>query len=322
MTSPRSLVLASIGVLLLAAAVPAAEAGGRRSASPRGAGGASVSRSAPAHSGASARPHAAPPAAARGRATYGYGRHGGYAPYPPGGWYGWSDAYWGWGGWWYPSYYGPYWGWPYWNATVVVPGGIVPGIPGNAPGTITTSVTPKNASLLVDGEDLGRAKDYNGTWDSLRLAPGVHVFEFSRDGYQTFRAVVDVQPGRSYRIERDLHKGGGVDPESDPLPAPESAPASVRGGSPSDRATEVVQDALVVGFLDLTVRPADAVVYLDGEFFARGEELDRLHGAIPVAAGPHRLEVVRPGHVPRTMLVEVVAGGAPTTLEIALESER
>jgi hypothetical protein len=175
----------------------------------------------------------------------------------------------------------------------------------------------------VDGEDLGRAKDFNGTWDALRLPPGVHVLEFSRDGYQTFRAVVDVRPGRTYRIGRDLREGSGLDPDSDPLPA--------AGAEPAERAEPVIsadaagtgmRGALAVGFLDLTVRPADAAVYLDGSFLARGDELDRLHGAIPVAAGTHRVEVVRPGHVSKTLLVKVKSGDRPTSLEVTLEPER
>ena len=62
---------------------------------------------------------------------------------------------------------------------------------------------------------------------------------------------------------------------------------------------------------------SDSAVYLDGEFLARASELSRLHGAIPVARGPHRIEVVRPGFESRTVDVDV-EGEMPVRVEIDL----
>ena len=56
------------------------------------------------------------------------------------------------------------------------------------------------------------------------------------------------------------------------------------------------------------VSPPDAAVYLDGEFLAQADELRRLHGALPVAAGNHIVEVVRPGYVSERQRIEVIDG--------------
>jgi hypothetical protein len=51
--------------------------------------------------------------------------------------------------------------------------------------------------------------------------------------------------------------------------------------------------------------PEDAAVYLDGEYLGMAGELGRLHGAIPVATGTHRLEVVRPGYAGDVRMIDV-----------------
>ena len=74
------------------------------------------------------------------------------------------------------------------------------------------------------------------------------------------------------------------------------------------------------GFLSFSVEPRDAVVYLDGEFLAEGGELARLHGALAVAAGDHRVQVVRPGYRSMTRDVTVEADRT-AALELRLERE-
>lgn len=309
----RSFLGAAMIAVLVAASIPSIEAAPRRGAAPRaGAPSArqapAAARSNPARTAAPARTPSGAPGVARGRATYGYGHSGGtYPPY-------WWDGYWGWGGYWGAgSYWGwPYWGWPYTAPAVVVPGGAAQaGLP-ELPAVLETAVSPKSATVRLDGEEIGKARDWNGAWDALTLPPGVHVLEFSKDGYRTFRAVVELEPGMRFRVERDLAEGEGLDPASDPLPEPAPVVTSAREPSPAP---------LARGFLHLRVRPSDAAVYLDGRFLASGFELDRLHGAIPVAAGTHRVEVMRPGHRSHVMEVEVAPSGDAATVEVTLEPE-
>lgn len=244
------------------------------------------------------------PVRASGRASYGHGvtiLPRGPWFYDPWGYPGYGGP-WGYGSWWG---WGPYGVWPYYGSVGI--GTAWAGEPwadedASIPGTVETDVLPRNATVRVDGEELGFAKDFNGTWDALRLAPGVRVLEFSKDGYRTFRAVVDVRAGRTYRIERRLEKGEGLDPGSDPLQEAGSAPV----GPPAR------------GFLRFRVEPGDAAVYLDGVFLGSASELGRLRGALPVAAGSHRIEIVRPGFETWTAGVEVSPGGDAARVEVRL----
>jgi hypothetical protein len=195
----------------------------------------------------------------------------------------------------------------------VIPGGSTATRPPELPAVLETAVSPKSATVRLDGEEIGKARDWNGAWDALTLPPGVHVLEFSKEGYRTFRAVVDLAPGMRFRVERDLVKGEGLDPASDPLPEPRAAAAPTAESPPAPPAR---------GFLHLRIRPLDAAVYLDGEFLGSGAELERLHGAIPVGAGTHRVEAVRPGHRSRVVEVEVAPGGEAARVEVTLEPDR
>jgi len=265
---------------------PGGGGGGSGGGTAAGPGGGSGGGSAPQH--------------AAGRATYGYGgnhHHGGYYPHY-GGYYGWGyPYYYGWVGW-------P-WGWWYGSA----PYHAAWSNP-HAPGAVETDVTPKKAEVLLDGRFVGQARDYNGRWDVLWIEPGDHTLEFVKDGYMTLRTDVSVRAGTHVRISEALQKGEGIDPRSSETVAAAPAPAP----RPSEGA------ALERGLLRLGVAPADAAIYLDGEFLARGDELAGLHGALPVASGRHTVEVVRPGFASRTVEVDV-PGDETVRLDIALERE-
>lgn len=343
-----------IALLLLGSAValaPLAADAAARTASRGGGGGHSGARSGGARTGT----HSATPAprsstatrataprataprggkqTANGTATYGYGygygygHGGGYYPYYPGwgypyyGDYGWGYGSWsvgvgfGWPYWGYGGYWGPYYGYP-------SPYGVEPAAEAVGPAGIEIDVSPRNARVICNGEDLGRVKDYDGRWDHLRVGAGRQVLEIRADGFKTLRVVVDAEAGRAYRLEYALEKGEGIDPRSqDPaaLPPPQSArPAQAAiEAPPADGAPGA---RLEKGFLRLAVMPADAAVYLDGEYFARGDEITRLRGAIPLAVGEHRIEVVRPGYASRTVVVNVDREAtASTTVELTPE---
>jgi len=262
---------------------------------------------------------------ASGRATYGYGgsrggyyggRHGGYYGGYYGRYYGYGHygyypySYWGWG---WPWYYGGYsYARPYYYPVQTVRNA-------TAPAVIQTAVKPKKAELFLDGQPIGQARDYSGSWDVLYVKPGRHEIEFRKDGLMTLHYAVDVQAGAYYAFDEKMQKGEGLDPRS-VLEFPErpvarsSAPAQVR---PPEKLPEFEADVrtqpsvdsnLRRGLLRLDVSPPDAAVYLDGEFLAQADELRRLHGALPVAAGNHIVEVVRPGYVSERQQVEVSDG--------------
>ena len=67
------------------------------------------------------------------------------------------------------------------------------------------------------------------------------------------------------------------------------------------------------GELMLEVEPADASVYVDGEFYGKASQVSR----IELAAGRHRIEVVRPGY--RTEETEVTVDGEAKKIVVRLD---
>jgi len=247
---------------------------------------------------------------ASGTATYGHRAghhhghfHGRYGHHAYGGLHYYGDPFW----------FGPYWGW--WpQPRPLALGAIVPGK--TAPAVIETDLRPRRAEVWIDGRMLGQARDFDGRWDRLWIPPGEHVVEFRKEGYQTLRRPVVLPPAGFLRIEERLQRGAGPDPRSTAEePIVEAAPPT-----PAASGSERQRPALRRGLLHIEVLPADAAVYLDGEFLAHGDELARLHGAIPVAEGAHLVEVVRPGYAARSVEVEV-AGGEPVRLTVDLRAE-
>lgn len=283
-TLPRvvaALTLLSLGVgPALAGGAGRSRPGGSGSGSPQHA----VGRASYGHGGHSGHGHHG---GSHGHAAYGYS-HYGYSHYPP------YLAYgaWPWG-WWYggwPGYAPPY------------------RIDPKAPGAIEVDVSPRRAAIHVDGEFVGQPRDYNGRLNLLWLDPGDHVIEFRQDGYKTLRRHVDVRPGMRTRIAERMEQGEGLDSRSTERRA--EAPGFV---SPA----EAPRGSLRRGLLRLEIGPPDAAVYLDGEFLASASELSRLHGSLPVARGPHTIEVVRPGFESHTVDIDV-EGEMPVRVEIEL----
>ncbi len=261
---------------------------------------------------------------ASGRATYGYsgghhahggGHHGGYH-YGGGVHFGYYPYY-GYGRYGYWGYY-PHWNYGGWYGPRPYP----VAVSRNAPATLETDIRPRKAEVRVDGQLYGQARDYNGSWDVLRLESGRHVVEFVAAGYMTLRKHIDVPPGGYVRFADRLQKGEGLDPRSTEAPPPEIATAQA-GTDTEPAATPAPrgEGTLERGLLRIEASPSDAAVYLDGEFLARADELSRLHGSLPVATGGHTVEVVRPGYSSESVSVDV-DGSEPAKVVIRLEKSR
>ena len=98
--------------------------------------------------------------------------------------------------------------------------------------------------------------------------------------------------------------GYGSDHPSDRSRVRLGAPADPRSSAPRDEGAN----------LRLHITPVDASVYVDGKFYGTARDSGRL----ALAAGRHRIEVVRPGYHTYDDEVEV-ADDAPTDLDINLE---
>jgi len=250
---------------------------------------------------------------------YGYGNGYGYGygyPYWGVGW-GWYGDWWGWPYYGYGAYW-PYYGyWPYTDTYVVAVES--PSPPPSGPAIIETGVTPSKAEVVLDGETVGFASDYNGRWDKLSVAPGSHTIAFQEKGYRTLFITFEARPGATYSFTDELVPGDGEDRRELPQ-APAAAAAAAPPQTPSPYISLGASSA-VVGRLRVHAEPPDAAVYLDGEYLGLGSELNRIHAALAVATGPHRLEAVRPGYVSASLAIEV-GDTEVANVEITLTPQR
>jgi len=160
---------------------------------------------------------------------------------------------------------------------------------------VETAVTPSKAEVVLDGESVGFASDYDGKWDELTVAPGPHSVAFAAKGYRTLIVDWTARPGAGYTFRDELVRGSGEERRTQE----DAAPTTGRGR------------------LRIHVEPPDAAVYLDGEYMGLAAELSRLRGALPVVVGSHRLEVVRPGYDSAQRSVDV-ADSTLATVELTL----
>jgi len=219
------------------------------------------------------------------------------------------------------------WGWPYfgfWGYDAFYPAysyRYPQMAPPDASAAIELHVSPRKATVKLDGYEVGQARDFNDAYTPLFLTGGDHILEFTYRGYKTLRVRVHGSEGQSIDLHFDLEKGEGIDARSeaaDRAPVPAAMPASE--AAPMEKPAPGARGALRTGMMRIRVEPSDAAVYLDGEFLGTADELSKLHGALSVAVGEHRVEAVRPGYRTQTAAVTVTETGTEI-LRLSLEAE-
>lgn len=224
-----------------------------------------------------------------------------------------------WGGWW--GWHGP------WVGPATVPAGAAPEL-----AVIDTDVEPEAARVLLDGRLIGTADDFDGFPDYLYLEPGRYTLELELAGYEPEVIEIEAEVGRLYRLDNRLERRHGepvaawydrpaglpvgrvFGPAAGAARAP-AAPAQEprRAGPDTSLRPELrrAPDAVAVSTgasLQLRVAPAQASIYLDGEFIGTGSELQSLTRGLTVGVGSHRVEVMAPGYQPRAVTFEVAEG--------------
>ncbi|MCS7182658.1 MAG: PEGA domain-containing protein [Thermoanaerobaculum sp.] len=219
----------------------------------------------------------------------------------------WVGVHLGWP-WWYP------WGW----------GPVVVRAHDPDVAVVDTDISPEHARVLLDGQLIGTADDFDGNPDYLYLRPGTYTLEFVLPGYEPQRVELDAQPGRFFPLDLQLVRN----PKQKAAPwydRPEGLPvARVFGKGEARRPTEARPDPSLrrelkrkgeaerpeskKALLRFAVEPGQAAVYLDGEFLGTGEELGQLVRGLAVEPGSHRIEVLAPGFAPETRTVTVESG--------------
>jgi hypothetical protein len=280
---------------------------------------------------------------------YGYG-HYPYYPYYGGGYYSYWPYYYG--SWWpYYGYYGGYaYGYPAYGGGYAPPGYAPPYYSeryGNQSAALRVFVEPEKTKVFVDGYYAGVADDFDGLTQRLYVSPGRHEITLKLDGYRSHRVRIFVTPGSTSKIEHDMAKGAGEETledlsggryDKEPAPAEryDRAPPSQErydnvpppqerydeGAPPpsSDRPSNrmMMEDGSYApqpGRLRLDVRPADSSVYVDGEFKGMAGQV----GVVVLPAGPHRVEVVRPGFRTEERDMDLAPGA---TKDVRVELQR
>jgi hypothetical protein len=250
----------------------------------------------------------------------------------------WWDSYWGWP-YGYYGYYG-YGGYPYNSVTLVPPVAEASGAaetpaapPAEAgptvsgPSLVEFEVSPNGALVYLNGVLVGSVEEFDGRPDYLYLDPGQYTLELRSPGYLTRTLRLSVNDGNKVVLALDLSndptvKAPSASPSSPGLPfgrrfAPEFGPGKIER-PPGAAAQAAGSSGLLSTALELHVSPGSAAVYVDGVLVGTGEGLERLAGGIAVAPGPHRIDVVAPGHAAKTLQVEAKAG-TKQELTITLE---
>jgi hypothetical protein len=158
-------------------------------------------------------------------------------------------------------------------------------------GNVQLRIEPRDVLVYVDG--VLTARDGRST---LNLPAGRWRLEFVRPGYRTETVDVEVAQGVSVRVERRLERV-------------------------SEKEVELKEFALGdTGEMRVDVRPADAIVYLDGRALGLARDIRDLPSLDRLPAGRHLVEGRRPGYEPARREV-VISPVQPAVLSVALERE-
>jgi 3D (Asp-Asp-Asp) domain-containing protein len=257
----------------------------------------------------------AAPAAARhwggGRGSHFYGPYSHYS-WSVGiglGW-GWGP---GWGGWGPPVVYEP--------------------VPATAARTnltaVDTDVSPEHARVILNGELIGVADDFDGYPDYLYLEPGHYTITLQLQGYTSQKVEVDATPGRYVPIKLKLERIPGEKaapwydrPQGLPIGrvfGPEQTGQEGAGKAGADTSLRpefqpprpAARGSTRAGewsALDLRVAPPNAAVYVDGAMVGTAQELGRLERGLAVRPGKHQIEVLAPGYGAKNVAVDVQQG--------------
>jgi PEGA domain-containing protein len=113
-----------------------------------------------------------------------------------------------------PLFYDPFWGpWYPGPYAYAYPSGVY------AQASIRTEITPKDTQVYVDGYYAGRASDFDGVFQGLRVAPGGHNITFYLDGFRTVTQDVYVRPDSTLKMNEDMVRLAPGQPSA-PVPAP------------------------------------------------------------------------------------------------------
>jgi hypothetical protein len=209
---------------------------------------------------------------------------------------------------------------------------------------VSTRVRPKDARVYLDGRFVGRARYLDGKPGYLYLEPGSYDLELRLEGYRTVLVELDAQSGCRYDLKHRLERAPGPSGEERDdygkgrpfnrvfAPIEKEGPAEplARPGGPDpslrkdlDLGSEKSDDesAEAGAALRLRIKPASAMVTVDGKFVATAGELALMEQPLAIPAGKHLVVVRAPGFVEFSKALEL-SEGEVVELEISLSENR
>ena len=175
--------------------------------------------------------------------------------------------------------------------------------------SLRLQVTPRETEVFVDGFFAGKADDFDGFLQRLRLPPGEHDLQLYLAGHRSVQQKIYLQPGATFRVRYNLESLAPGEPEPE-RPVARSAPSTP--GAPVSRDLASTSET---GTLALRVQPNDAVVTIDGERWDGSRDAERL--VVQLAPGVHRIEIRKEGYRPYSSDV-TVRRGETEALNVAL----
>lgn len=322
------------------------QGGSTASSNPGGGGGSTANQGGGSYAGA---PDAAGRRPRPGTGTGGRGRNGEaydgarYNSYPYSNYY--YDPYYYSFGWGYPRYgrYGSYYGYNDYGFFYGDYYGYYPGSSsrsyryrsGNV-AQLRTMVEPAKTRVYVDGYYAGIADDFDGLLQRLNVSPGRHDITLKLEGYNTHTFSVYANRDQTVKLRWDMVRGNAETRDS---VGEERADRDIDDARDRDRdrdrdmdrdrdrarverprETDLERERRAPSSRDagrgeviFEIDPPDASIYVDGEFYGKASQVTRLE----LAAGAHRIEVVRPGY--RTEETEVQVDGDTRKVVVRLE---
>ena len=199
---------------------------------------------------------------------------------------------------------------------------------------IRTLVEPAKTRVYVDGYYAGIVDDFDGLLQRLNVSPGRHEISLKLEGYQAHTFAIYANREQTLKLRWDMVRGNGEtrdsigdvgdrderdsgrDAEREDRDSDRRAdPAERNPNSDADRAEKPYAPpsrGSDRGELFLDVQPADASVYVDGEFYGKASEVTRLE----LPNGRHRVEVVRPGYKTEEKEVDIERTAARVTVKL------
>lgn len=204
---------------------------------------------------------------------------------------------------------------------------------------IRTMVEPSKTRVYVDGYYAGLVDDFDGLFQRLNVSPGRHDITLRLEGYTSHTFSVYAGRDSTVKLRWDMVRGAGetrdsigeeYDRRSDrdadrdrDLDRDSDRDAERDRDATRDRSREVDTDRperpsappsrAGRGEVFFEIEPSDASVYVDGEFYGKASQVTRLE----LAAGRHRIEVVRPGY--RTEETEIEIGSEARKVVVKLD---